>query len=404
MISLSTFNDIAFAVFILTLSFMITVFIFEIHKTVKAKTKPFISFMIPTHNDADYIVETVESVFKSNEQGRFEVIVINDKSTDNTLDILETLGRKYPIQVINNKINLGKSKSINCAFPTTKGEIIWILDSDTKINGKIVQDSIARLEDEKVGGVSRRPVPINRGFLASMQRVEYGMYGLIQVSYNPFSTVALWGASIAVKRGVFEKVGMFSDNFLTEDQDLALKIGETGMKTQEGILPIHTYVPETLEAWYQRTVRWSGGAIQNFIIHFKFFMKNPVVILFLVTNVLLAIAFLVSFVNNFIFLTNFFVHFDSFRDTGNSFFSSFGFARTESGMRLDKIALLYLLYPLFSIPYVAVNYDLRKEPSKIWLIFPYSLVYYPIFTFVCALGFIKGIYVTLFIPRGKRAW
>ncbi len=404
MISLSTFDDIAFAVFILTFLFMITIFLFENNKKMKPKSRPFISFMIPTYNDANSLTETVKSVFKSYDRKRFEVFIINDKSPDNTSEILKKLERRYPLHIITNKKNIGKSKSLNNAFKYTKGEIIWILDSDTHLHKNIVEDSIARLEDKNVGGVSRRYVPINKGFLASMQRVEYGMLGMIQVSYNPFSTIAFWGACIAIKREVFKKVGMFSDHFLTEDQDLALKIGESGMKAQESTLPVHTYVPETMKEWYNQILRWSGGGMQNFIVHFKFFMKNPIAILFLITNGLLAIAFVVSLVNNIIFIRNLVLLFDSFRDAGYSFFTSIGLAKIGNGLQLLKILLLYLLYPVFSIPYVAINYDLRKEPLKIFLIFPYAIIYFPMFIFVCVIGFFKGIYVTIKLKKKERAW
>ncbi len=397
-------DDIVFLIFIITFSFMVIANIIDKRKKRVPKSNPFISFIVPTYNDGESLPGTIKSIFTSYKKEKFEVVVINDKSKDSTPDILKKISKEYSIKIINNSENMGKARSVNKAFESTKGEIIWIVDSDSELRKEVVDEIIARLDDPKVGAASCRYMPKNKGFLPSMQAIEYGMLGLIQTAHNHTSTVAVWGGCMAVKRDAFIKVGMLNPHALTEDQDLALKIGEIGLKAQEGALSVYTYVPESVKALYKQKLRWAGGGMQNFLVHHKYFIKNPIAIIFLFTNALLAMSFAYSFVNNIIFIKNFIILFDSFRELGNSLKTSIGLAGAGNSLSIIKTISIYLLFPLFSIPYVANNYSLKKEPLRILLIFPFSLIYFPIYSIVSAIGFGKGAYLHFRYGQDKRAW
>ena len=86
-----------------------------------------VSVIIPAYNRANYIVETIESVFSGNEGLNIEVIVVDDGSTDDTLSVLERY--KDRIKLITQK-NQGAPAARNRGFLESTGKYIKFLDSD----------------------------------------------------------------------------------------------------------------------------------------------------------------------------------------------------------------------------------------------------------------------------------
>ena len=93
---------------------------------------PRISIIFPVYNSEKYLLESLESVFNQTISD-FELIIINDKSTDSSLNIIKKIEKEYSnfqIKIIHNKYNIGLSKSLNKAFKKSKGEFIARMDSD----------------------------------------------------------------------------------------------------------------------------------------------------------------------------------------------------------------------------------------------------------------------------------
>ena len=92
----------------------------------------FFSIIVPVYNESESINFVVEEIFSTMKlcKNNFELIVVNDGSTDKTIDKIELLKKKYKIRLINNNINKGQSFSIFEAIKYSNYKTVITLDGD----------------------------------------------------------------------------------------------------------------------------------------------------------------------------------------------------------------------------------------------------------------------------------
>lgn len=95
------------------------------------KNKPLVSVIMPAYNTGDFVTDAIESVL-SQTYRNFELIIVDDGSTDNTPGILRGYKRRYPkvVRLITLKKNTGDSQATNIGFRAAKGEFIARMDAD----------------------------------------------------------------------------------------------------------------------------------------------------------------------------------------------------------------------------------------------------------------------------------
>jgi glycosyltransferase involved in cell wall biosynthesis len=120
--------------------------IFQLGETVWwVEKKPIhISFIMPAYNCSKTITESIESIINGNFKQGDEIIICNDDSNDETVEILNALEVKYmDLIIINHSSNKGGGAARNTAVENSKNEIIFCLDSDNVLAHK----SIPRLKE-----------------------------------------------------------------------------------------------------------------------------------------------------------------------------------------------------------------------------------------------------------------
>ena len=109
---------------------------------------PKISVIIPVFNGSKYINRTLNSVLNQTFKD-FEVICINDKSKDNSLEIIGQFASKDKrIKIINNENNIGAALSRNKGIDIAEGEYIYFLDADDYIDEKYLECMYKKIESE----------------------------------------------------------------------------------------------------------------------------------------------------------------------------------------------------------------------------------------------------------------
>lgn len=101
---------------------------------------PFFSVVIPTYNRADFILQTLDTVFKQSFQD-YEVIVVDDCSTDNTKEILQPLIAQHKIKFIQHDQNYERGKTRNTGMLHAHGKYLTFLDSDDLMYPDCLKDA-----------------------------------------------------------------------------------------------------------------------------------------------------------------------------------------------------------------------------------------------------------------------
>jgi len=389
--AISIFNIILIFLLFTNALFLVVLSYTNHFKKRKITKYPFISFIVPSYNDSKTIEKSIRGVFDSYDKSNFELFVINDCSKDNTLDILNEIKKKYPIKIINNLKNLGKSQSINNTFSKTKGEIIFIVDSDIVINKIVVDDMISRFNNNpKIGGLSARYESVNKGFLSSMINLQNNLMVVFNTAHNYSSNISMAGGCSAIKRNVFEEVGMLSTNVISEDSDIAMKINEQGYKVEQTLYAVQVYEVTTLKSLYKQQFRWTSGYFQCFFKHWKTYFKNPIFDLFFTIGILSIIASILSYVITRPIIFNFPYHV---------------FVFYSQRFSLTNLFIGFVIYPLFSIPNLL--WGIKKWEREYWhflLIYPFSLIYLPFWIFMIILGFFVGSYKYFTLKEHDVGW
>lgn len=142
-----------------------------------------LSIIIPVYNVEKYITTTIESIYRQELPiEEFEVVLINDGSTDNSLKIILELSSKYKNITIISQENQGPSIARNKGISKAKGEYIYFMDSDD-----IIMDSTFKM---MLDTATKYQLDILKGdyIRASNHDIEKGIKPIKQkISYNPKS-------------------------------------------------------------------------------------------------------------------------------------------------------------------------------------------------------------------------
>jgi glycosyltransferase involved in cell wall biosynthesis len=191
-----------------------------------------ISLVIPAYNEEKYIGECLKSALQAvpSASGKiFEIIVVNNASTDNTESVVKTFTDNYPDLKIVNEPRKGLTKARQRGFWEAKGDIIAYNDADTKMPAGWTKKVIKYFEeDEKVVCVSGPGIYYDQSFIG---KILVWLYWLL-MAYPSYFLVGymVFGANFAVKKSALEKIGGFDENisFYGEDTDIARRLSKIG--------------------------------------------------------------------------------------------------------------------------------------------------------------------------------
>jgi len=192
---------------------------------------PKISVIMPTYNGGKYIRRAIDSVLGQSFKD-FEIIVINDGSTDDTEQVLqEYIGRDSRVNYFDNKNNLGIQKTLNRGLKESKGKYIARIDDDDEwIDKEKLKRQIEFLENNP------GYVLVGTGATVVDEKgLELFRYLLPESDYEIRKKIlrrnCFVHSSVLFKRESVLEIGGYSENKEVkhiEDYDLWLKLGTVG--------------------------------------------------------------------------------------------------------------------------------------------------------------------------------
>ncbi|MBS3148582.1 glycosyltransferase family 2 protein [Candidatus Woesearchaeota archaeon] len=265
------FQYVVWAITFLTLWLVIVWlnFLIDVRPRPRLASLPKISFVSAAWNEQKTILRTIRSVLESDYPANLkEIIVVNDGSTDNTAKVVENFRKLHPEVVLINKVNGGKASAINEGIDKATGDIIAVLDADSRFSPDAPKLMVAHFANKTVGAViSRIRVDEPKNFLQKIQRYEYVMSSMTRFIMNNFGTLAIThGALSMFKTKTLRKLGGFvrDKENITEDFEIALRLKKNNFRVvMEPHAVSYTHVPATPYTIWRQRLRWSRGYIYN---------------------------------------------------------------------------------------------------------------------------------------------
>lgn len=216
---------------------------------VEVKNKPTVSVIIPTYNRAYLIGRAIQSVLNQTYQD-FEIIVVDDGSTDNTEEIVRSFKNKR-IKYIRHEKNKGGAAARNTGIKVARGEYIAFQDSDDEWLPEKLERQMRVFENAPLEvGV------VYTGFyrLQNNKKTYIPSSRIIQKEGNIFSNLLKGNfvtmQAAVVKTGCFERAGMFDENLpRLQDWELFIRIAKYyHFKCIDEPLVISYYQPHSISA------------------------------------------------------------------------------------------------------------------------------------------------------------
>lgn len=238
---------------------------------------PRISIIMPAYNEAATIQSALQSLLDI-DYPDFEIIIVNDGSTDNTLLHIQSLLTQptdIPIHLISQS-NAGKANALNTGLLHAMGEFVLCVDADSRIHPQSLLHGIQHFANPQVGAIAGNVFVANekQNLLTRLQQLEY----LISQNFVR-QGLAYWGIVTIIPGpvGLFRKQALASvagyredAQLFAEDADITVRLLAEGWQVKsDSQLFAQTEAPETVFALLRQRYRWKRGIYQ--VLHDNFY-------------------------------------------------------------------------------------------------------------------------------------
>jgi GT2 family glycosyltransferase len=217
---------------------------------------PAISVVVPTYQRADRIGRLLTALAAQDVEQPFEVVVVDDGSSDGTAEIVESVGREtgLAVRVLRQPQNAGPAAARNRGWRDAAAPIVAFTDDDCAPQPGWLRALLATAEDADVVQGRTIPDPAHAERLGPFSRTvvaeEEGLYPTCNVAYRKSLLEALDGFDRRLRRSC-------------DDTDLAWRAREQGARTAfaPDALVYHEITPSSLRALLRTIPRWDDVAL-----------------------------------------------------------------------------------------------------------------------------------------------
>ena len=262
------------------------IYMLKVGKTdghVPVKEYPMVSVMVPAHNESIVIRKTVLALLNFDyPKDKYEIIVINDNSSDNSAEVLQGIQAKHPdrkLIVLNTDNQLGgkgKSNALNIALSVASGSVIAIYDADNTPAPDALRILVENLmADDKLGAVIGKFRTRNRNasLLTRFVNIETLAYQCMNQAgrFYFFKLCTIPGTNYVIRRSIINQMGGWDTKALSEDTEISFRLYRMGYYIK--FMPLAVtweQEPQKLKQWFKQRTRWAKGNLYVLLKNFKY--------------------------------------------------------------------------------------------------------------------------------------
>lgn len=203
----------------------------ELQKPIKNENLPSISIIVPVRDEEKVVERLLNSLAKiAYPSNKLEVIVVEDGSTDDTLNICKKFAaeRNLNLKIVHREFSDGKPSALNCGIKLARGDIIGIFDADDLPASDILLNVSKYFEDRRVAAVQGRTLSINFEQNMLTRCISYEEAAWCEAYLKGKDALKLFvnlrGSCQFIRHDVLNAVGGFDENFLAEDMELSARM------------------------------------------------------------------------------------------------------------------------------------------------------------------------------------
>lgn len=214
----------------------------------------FASLVIPVFNSASSLRLLLEALEQQSLEKPFEVIVVDDGSSEDIAATVEEFSRKLNLKFLRQEQNLGPAAARNLGIKAALGEIIVFTDADCQPQSQWLEKMLAPFSDEKVAGVKGVYETRQEDFWAQLAQIEFVERYQLMESLSEIDFIDTYSGAYR-RRDLLEVKGFNQDFIQNEDVDLAFRIKKLGGR--------YVFAPEA-KVFHQHREGWGNYAKLKF--------------------------------------------------------------------------------------------------------------------------------------------
>ena len=226
-----------------------------------------VTVIVPVYNEEAVIGPALRSLLAL-DYPVFDILVVDDGSTDRTLEIASALEGSYgavSLRVVT-KVNGGKASALNTGIALARTPYVLCMDGDSRLARGTLRSAMRHFDDPRVGAVAGNVKVVNRtNIWTRLQALEYieGL-NMARRAQGFLRVVNIIPGPIGIFRlDVLRRVGGYDTDTFAEDADLTLKILTAGWHVRyEGRAIAWTEAPENFLDLVKQRYRWTRGILQ----------------------------------------------------------------------------------------------------------------------------------------------
>jgi len=345
------------------------------------KELPKVSIIIPAYNEEETISKTIESLLNLNyPKKKLEIIVVNDGSKDKTLEVAKRYEEKG-VRVYSKK-NGGKGKALNFGLKKASGTLVGCLDADSFVEKTSLKKIIPYFSNKNVMAVTPAlKVSKPENFFQKIQMMEYLIGVFLRKIFSFLNSIHVTPGPFTIyRKEFFDTYGGYSENNLTEDIEVALRIQKNNYVIENSTeANVYTNAPNTFKGLYRQRIRWYTGFLENVYDYRELFSRSygnlglfilPIafisILLIMVSMIYFSYKFVYNSVQNYLNLQA--IDFD--------FFRLFNFNLNNFYINLSAVIILSIVTFIIGLIILLMAKKMANEKTRLSISYALYLFFY----------------------------